>query len=117
MVDAPTTWEAGNTDAKIQLRMQVQILPPVPIKLTHHRRKSMSDTMDMMIVIPDLIEKKHVHVAESIMTRNGERQWTETWRPAYEDKKLIDMPTSIGGYFYGYIPKAWLVPFKNNQEE
>ena len=69
------------------------------------------DTIDMMVVIPDMINKKHAKIAADIMLKNGERQYTETWRPAYENKDMKDMPTNIGGDFYGYIPKSWLVPF------
>jgi hypothetical protein len=72
-------------------------------------------TADMMIVIPDTIDKQDIPVAERILSRNAERQYIETYLPAYENKNLERLPLTVGDYFFGYHPKSWLVPFNKEK--
>lgn len=66
------------------------------------------------LTIPEMIEKKYVHVAHKIIMGNAEEVEVDTDKDQYYDDSINTMPLGIHGGFVGYIPKTWLKPTKED---
>lgn len=64
----------------------------------------------MKIEVPEMIPREFAGIANEILTKNIHK--TEVFMDAYNSNEFNTLGVVIAGSFIGYIPKAWLIPPK-----
>ena len=73
------------------------------------------DTIKCSLTLPNLIERKYVHVANKIITGNIEDNMVLVNESEYRDD-TESMPLASMGAFIGNIPKQWLTPITEEKK-
>ena len=72
------------------------------------------DPVKCKLVIPDVIEKKLVLVAYKLISGNAEDRVIDVDPMIFKDPECDSTSLTVDGGFVGFIPKAWLVQIKED---